>query len=228
MIRRLRIELSAPKDNMVSKNYYPEFTNKIKSITESIESSQKVAYSVSGIQGLEEHPIRKDMLYFNSMFYTKPYFYVTSGNTMFLRDFLHLLNDSIEIHGMTIGSVDIENLTVNRSYDIVESISPIIITDGTNKGFCTIQNQEFIERLNDITKHMLSCNGYSDKDFAIELAGNTCKKIVTYNGSLVPSSLGRFKIIGSVSQREFVLSSGLGLNTKSGFGSVSIVRSAKR
>ena len=164
-------------------------------------------------------------------FVEEPYIMVASENTNFINDIITGITTKGEtLFGMKFQRFELVDYSVNKYYDAVSTISPILLKrkDGWK---ITVNDGEWLDRLNEQSLAKLKHCGLTDrelKDFSISFAheesvGKTRMRYVgdTFN----PCSLTTLIVRGTKKARTTLYNLGLGNSCGSGFG---FIRNTKR
>ena len=180
-------------------------------------------YSVSSIQGGHISPDKKGIV-----FDGEPYIQISSNDLEIIGDFVNGILNAINNHsanffGLYPTRFDNSEFHCNKSFDVVKTISPILIRKDGNKLNC--KDADWVEVLEKNCKDKLSHEGIDDKTFRIEVKKpeRLRTKMIWVGGVFNPCTEGVFTIYGKKETREKLLSLGLGNSTGSGFGAMKIL-----
>lgn len=179
-------------------------------------------YSLTGLMGGK---------YVGGKFYFNDgaHFYVSSTD----EDFIKLIfesfsqNDELMMGHMKLLDVSFDDFEVQRDYDIVRTISPILLKD---KGrTITFEDDDFIDILTRKSRQKLIHNGFTEKEaetlvltpFHFENAKHTYVKV----GKAVNKASSVMIVVrGDKKVRYAMYNMGFGKSTGCGFGSITIIR----
>ena len=158
------------------------------------------------------------------------YLYVSSLNMNFISMFMtKLLSSNKGVDEMTVKSFEIERIVPHNEYDIIRTISPILLTVSKDrkKRIVTIKDNDFFDVLTEQSKKKLIKEGFSEskvntltiEPFHIENAKTKC---VIIKG--IPNIASKIMAVvkGEPEIREALYDMGLGKSTGYCFGSVTI------
>lgn len=151
---------------------------------------------------------------------------IPDGNKHIFADLLKGILSGVEIgYGMKFINVEPLNLTVNKNFDWVQTICPIILREKKTNKYLVYTDDSFLEELTNRTIKKLK--HYDENidltNFSISIVDkynkNKIKKIKVKE-SVNKCSMLRLKITGSPSTRKILYEHGLGSSTGSGFGAL--------
>lgn len=178
-------------------------------------------YSVSSLQGG-----KLDKSTGNLIFSESPYIYVSSLNYFFLNNLLNPLNSTNEtLCGMTVNDYSIDDFKVNKFFDKILTISPILLKNKENRSI-TFKDNEWLSLLKDNCIKKLEKLGIYDNTFDIEIRNAhkaKTKKIQVSNNAFAISSMISLIVYGKQETRYSLYCLGLGKSTGSGFGAIKIL-----
>ena len=176
-------------------------------------------YSVSSLFG--------GMIVDNQMIYPNgAHFYVSSFNNEFIEQIMFKIIDcNVEMRDMKLIGIDIESFNVHNDYDIIRTISPILLKD--KERVVTFQDEDFINILTEKSKIKLLKCGFSKNDvetlkfepFHFE---NARLKFPKVKNVVNKSSQVMLIVKGKKEIRLALYKMGLGKSTGSGFGAIEI------
>lgn len=229
MINRIKITLSNPGDNELPVNYHTKFIGAVSSLFTygKYHGLKNKPYSVSDLQGV----YAMNGFLMKSIHSENVFFYITTGDLFFLKEFLSNIietKDKFNLYGCKIIAIESKEVVLNEKYDIVRTISPVLLKDEEGvfkkRWKYTLRNEiEWITLLNQDAKRKLKAYGCTTDNFKIELVrkiGND-KNVMIHN-TFNPTSLAILKITGDYFQRQAIFSYGLGGNTGIGFGALEL------
>jgi len=134
------------------------------------------------------------------------------------------------VAGMGFRNFEISDFDVNENFDLVRTISPICTR--INGKAITFRDNNFCERILEVSKKKLINCGYEEKDvntLDIQLfhPENAKTKMVEINGAKNIGNLVMFVVKGKKTVRKALYELGIGTSTGFGFGSVSINKNNK-
>lgn len=229
MLKRFKITISTPVKDSFPVEYRTKFIGAVSSLMpyEQYHGKGSKPYSVSDLQGVYV----QDGHLGKSSKSDGVYFYVTSSDTMFVREFVKNF-DSVKgkfnLYGSVIEKMESEDIFLNDIYDIVRTISPVLLRDNEGKfkkgwKYTLKDEKEWLTLLNDNAKRKIASQGYPTDGFKIELVrkiGND--KSIFIHETFNPTSMAILKVRGDYFQRELLFSFGLGGNTGIGFGALEL------
>ena len=180
-------------------------------------------YSVSSMQG--GHMDKNGVLNFPN----GGYVFVSSDSDEFISKFLRGISKKrnlLYVFDMKYKSMDIKDFKVNERFDLVRTISPILLSS-KDKKVLTFQDEEFISILTEKSKKKLIKCGY-DKNLVDTLnmrlfhPENSRTKMVQVGEQKNIASKIMLYVEGDKSVRKALYELGIGKCTGFGFGSVSI------
>ena len=155
------------------------------------------------------------------------YFYISTIDEEFIEKIIMKTIDGVEMLDMKLESILFEEFKLHNDYDIIRTISPILLQD-KNKNI-TYQDDNFIEVLTHKSKLKLLHNGFTQKQidtlkiepFHFEKARLKFPKV---HKVVNKSSQVMLVVKGDKDIRKALYEFGLGKSTGSGFGSIEIMR----
>jgi len=173
-------------------------------------------YSISSIQGGK---LIDGVLKFNS----NPYIVITSNNEAFINMLVSkFMKKEYEFYGCKFQKLTLNEFTVNKYYDIIHTISPILLKHENRK--ITIDNEKFSEILYNNCLNKLKYAGIQDNSFKIEIKKQNLKQKIIYVGNTFNiCTYGNLIIFGEKNTRKTLYNLGLGNSTGSGFGTIQIL-----
>lgn len=174
-------------------------------------------YCISSLQGGK---LDKDG--FLSFDNSEPYIIVSSIDNEFIETFVKgLYETKATVMSMSFNRLEIPPLTIQKYYDNVMTISPILLKNKSDRKI-TFEDPEWLDLLNQKTVAKLKNVGIEDPTFKIELRSpdKAKRKLVWVGDVFNPSSMVSLKITGTKKAREAVYNMGLGNSTGCGFGAV--------
>lgn len=185
------------------------------------------AYSNYCISSLQGGKLNKEtgLLYFES----EPYILLTMQNPDFVDAFVSgAIKNKFTLFDMHYNNIDYIHYDINEFYDIVYTLSPILLKKH-NKGKgktekISVRDEGFIEMLKEQCIKKLRNNGIDDPTFDIELHNkekSKVKKIMVGNIFNI-CSMCSLLVRGKKKTREMLYNLGIGNSTGSGFGMVKV------
>lgn len=178
-------------------------------------------YSISSLQGG-----KLDKNTGNLIFTELPYIYVSSLNYFFLNNLLKSLGETNEtLCGMTIDDYFVDDFKVNRFFDKIITISPILLKNKDGRSI-TFKDNEWLNLLKINCIKKLEKLGIYDNTFDIEIRNidkAKTKKIQVSNDAFAISSMISLTVYGKPETRHALYCLGLGKSTGSGFGAIRIL-----
>lgn len=178
-------------------------------------------YSVSSLFG--------GIIIDNKMTYPNgAHFYISSIDNEFIEQIMFkIIDGNIEMHDMKLLGVDFEKFNVHSDYDIIRTISPILLKD--KERTVTYQDNDFINILTQKSKIKLLKSGFSEKDvntlsiepFHFEKARLKFPKV---KNVVNKSSQVMLIVRGKKEMRLALYKMGLGKSTGCGFGAIEIMK----
>ena len=177
-------------------------------------------YSISGLQGgILDKGTR--MLSFRE----NPYIMISSmDNDFLIALFNGLSNNSNEkFFGCAIKNYEVREFNIHEKYDIVRTISPILLKDKTGRKI-TIRDNNWLATLTKQCRNKLKYAGVVDDTFSIEIMNmDNMKTRLVYVGNVFnPCTSAKLIIKGKPETRRILYNLGLGNSCGSGFGAIKI------
>lgn len=155
------------------------------------------------------------------------YFYISAIDEEIIEKIVMKTIDGVEMLDMKLNSILFEDFNPHNEYDIVRTISPILLVD-KNKNI-TYQDDNFIEVLTQKSRLKLLHNGFTQKQidtlkiepFHFEKARLKFPKV---HKVVNKSSQVMLVVRGDKNMRKALYEFGFGKSTGSGFGSIEIMR----
>ena len=156
------------------------------------------------------------------------HFYVSSLDEELIEKIMFsVINGNVEMCDMKLIGIDIENFNLHNDYDIIRTISPILLKD--NENIITYQDSDFIKVLTEKSKSKLLKNGFSENDvktlkiepFHFE---NARLKFPKVKNVVNKSSQVMLLVRGKKEMRLALYKMGLGKSTGCGFGAIEIMK----
>lgn len=159
------------------------------------------------------------------------YVFVTTNNMDFINSLTVGLYNGNKTHlgwGMEYKGMDIIGLDINKKYDIVFTISPILLKDHQTKRLITVKDDIFVDKLKDNCLKKLSRYFTPNqlRTFDITLfKGERSKTVnVIVKDIINQCSVVKLVVNGSPKVRETLYGLGLGNSTGCGFGAVKVYK----
>lgn len=176
-------------------------------------------YAVSGLYGGEI--IDDKVSYQNGC-----YFYISSHDENFMNKIFSSIYGGIEMRDMKLIKVELEGFIINDCYDIIKTISPILLFKKDK--LLTFKDEEFIEVLTQKSRRKLLHDGFSENDvntlviepFHFE---NAKLKFPKVHNIINIASQVMLIVRGNKKVRNALYELGLGKSTGCGFGSIEIM-----
>lgn len=153
--------------------------------------------------------------------------YISSPDNIFIETVLLGLiqKKNIKLRDIRLMSYDVSDIKINNRYDIVKTLSPILLKKGEKR--FTFKDEEFLPLLKQqciakLTKNGLTStdlNGFNIKPFHFE---NAKVKLPKIKNVVNPSSDVMLVIEGSAKARKMIYEMGLGNSTGCGFGAIKV------
>lgn len=175
-------------------------------------------YSISSIQGGKNYD-RDNMIFEDE----HPYIQVTSLNEKFLNDLLDGVSKrKYNFYNLTYEKVNFLSFNLHKEYDVVLTISPILLRVKDYK--YTIKDENYMTLLKEHCIKKLRRNGIEDKSFDIVLRKPEYAKArsVIVGETFNPCTQASFYVVGKPETRNMLYHLGLGGSTGSGFGAVKV------
>lgn len=155
------------------------------------------------------------------------HFYFSSHDDELNEKVMYKAIDGIDMHDMKLISINFEDFKPHSDYDIVRTISPILLKDKDR--IITYKDSDFIDVLTKKSKLKLKYDGFTDKEinslviepFHFE---NARLKFPKVHNIVNKSSQVMLIIKGDKAMRKALYEMGLGNSTGSGFGSIEIIK----
>ena len=179
-------------------------------------------YSISSLQGGKY--IGNDLIDFPN---EQPWIQVSSSDSNFIFSLIMALNNTNNtLLGMKYDRFDRNDFSANEKYDIIYTISPILLKDKDLK--ITFRDDNWIEKLISNCKDKLARldTPIIDDTFNIEIIdikNAKVKKIMVKDNCWAIASQVILKVYGNKDTRIALYEMGIGGSTGSGFGSVKIL-----
>jgi CRISPR-associated endoribonuclease Cas6 len=174
-------------------------------------------YSISSLQGGK---LINNYLIFDDY----PYIICNTDNISLITKLLQGLNENHSIFDMKFKKVEITEVKVNKFYDKVVTISPILLKDVKTNTKLTYKDGNWLSLLIKQSKSKLLKCGIEDDTFDIKIRNILKAKTKTiYVGDVFnPTTMISLIIYGKPKTRQILYNMGLGNSTGSGFGSIKI------
>lgn len=177
-------------------------------------------YAISSLQG--GHTNEK-VVNFND----GGYFIISSNNIQFIEDIISGIQKNVDLFcGMKLSGVVISDFNAHKDYDIVLTISPILLKR-SDSSICIFSDDDFIDVLETNCKNKLDkLNINLDlSDFKIELYKPEQSKVSVVKVKKHFNKASKIKMIvrGNLDARKSLYNLGFGKSTGSGFGSIKIL-----
>lgn len=153
--------------------------------------------------------------------------YISSPDDAFIDTILINIihSKNVKLRDMRLNSYDVSDIKINKKYDIIETLSPILLKKGEDRitfnddTFITLLQQQCVAKLskNGLTQNDLK--GFTIKPFHFE---NAKIKLPKIKNVVNPSSHVMLVIEGTTKARKMIYEMGLGNSTGCGFGAVKV------
>lgn len=179
-------------------------------------------YAISSLQGGT----------FNNGYLTfkkEPYFIISSENPEFIDTVMdNITKVDANIFGMVFKGMKIQDYLVNKYFDKVITISPILLKEKSTNRHVTVQDSDFIDVLTKNCVNKLRHEGIEDKSFKIEIRNpeKAKKKKITVGKVENICSMVSLVVYGKKETRNTLYNLGLGHSTGCGFGTIKIYETA--
>lgn len=178
------------------------------------------------VSKLQKYTTTDDNCY---LFEDGAYITVSSANNKFISDFvsgLILAKDSFKIEGLVFDKFEIDEIKVNRKYDIIRTTSPIILKDKDGR-FCIFKDDNFIETLTNKSRKKLMHNGVAEDvantlEFKLFHPEKAYLAYIEFDGKKTLSSNVMLVVKGNRLARKKIYEMGLGASTSFCYGSVKV------
>jgi CRISPR-associated endoribonuclease Cas6 len=153
--------------------------------------------------------------------------YISSPDETFIETFLINLihSKNVKVRDMALTSYDISDISVNAKYDIIETLSPILLKENGKRitfkdsSFLSVLERQCVAKLTKNGLTSTDLKGFIIKPFHFEKARVQLPKI---KNVVNPSSQVMLVIEGTVKARKMLYEMGLGNSTGCGFGAVKV------